>query len=140
MHKVIVGVLFVVVLGSSSIFASFPKQDQEGKIEKTPAKFMQRKLDNSRAIVSGLAQEDYELIEKNAQDLMLLSLEADWKVLKTPEYLKMSKDFRNSASRLRDSAREKNVDGSTLAFFEVTLSCVRCHKYVRSEQEKSKQK
>ena len=113
-------------------------QDQQ-KIQKTASKFMERKLEASREIVAGLALEDYNKISKSAQDLMLLSHEADWNVLQTDTYLRMSGEFRGSAERLRDSANAKNLDGSTLAYFEVTLNCVRCHKYVR-QNKKSKQK
>ena len=45
-----------------------------------------------------------------------------------------------SAERLRDAANEKNIDGSTLEFFDVTLNCVRCHKYVRKSHPELKQK
>lgn len=113
---------------------------QEQEIQEDTVPFMQQKLNSSRDIVSGLALEDFDMIAKSAQDLMLLSHEADWNVLTTPEYLKMSADFRDSAERLRDSASEKNLDGSTLAYFEVTLNCVRCHKYIRTAQPESNQK
>jgi cytochrome c556 len=119
---------------------SAAKQDQdpekEGKpkvLDNTP--FMVRKLDAARNIVSGLALEDFEMIAKNASDLNLLSMESQWEVFQTDYYIRMSNDFRDSAIRLRDSAREKNLDGATLAYFEVTLNCVRCHKYIRTNPQ-----
>ena len=110
-------------------------QDQE-KIHQNTSKFMQRKLDDSRNVVAGLATEDYEMIAKAAQDLMLLSHEADWKVITTPEYLKMSGEFRDAAARLRDAGKKKNLDAATIAYFEVTLSCVRCHRQIRVSARK----
>ena len=110
-------------------------QDQE-TVELNSSKFMQRKLDYSRDIVEGLATENYEQISKAAQDMMLLSHETDWKVITTPEYLKMSADFRETAVRLRERGREKNLDGATLAYVEVTFNCVRCHKQTRNAQTK----
>ena len=112
-------------------------QDQQ-ELQKDSTKFMQRKLINSREIVAGLALEDYPLIAKSAQDLMLLSHEADWNVIQTKPYLDMSGEFRGAAQRLRDAAKGKNLDGATLAYFEVTLSCVRCHKYVRQQIREEK--
>ena len=91
---------------------------------------MLRKLDYSRDVVEGLATEDYELIAKAAQNLLVLSHEADWNVITTGEYLKMSSEFRETTTRLRERAREKNLDGATLAYFEMTLSCLRCHKHI----------
>ncbi len=102
--------------------------------------FMQRKLDYTRAVVDGLATENYEKISKGAQDLMLMSHEADWKVITSPEYLKMSSEFRTTAERLRDQGDQKNLDGATLAYFEVTLSCIRCHKQLRQQSGRALQK
>jgi len=114
----------------------FAWQDDEPKIEKSTSPFMQKKLDYSREIVAGLATEDFERIGKAAQDLMMLSHEADWNVATTPQYLKASNDFRDTTSRLRDVSHDKNLDGATLAYFEVTLNCVRCHKQLRNPTPK----
>lgn len=106
-------------------------QDQDTDTKGGTNTFMERKLNSARDIVSGLASENYELIAKSGQDLKLLSQESQWEVFQTPEYLRMSNEFRESSGRLRDVANEKNLDGATLAYFEVMLSCVRCHKYIR---------
>lgn len=130
----ITAVMAALLFGSGVVLCAPQDQEQDFDTEISP--FMQRKLDDSRDIVSGLALEDFETIGKSAQDLMLLSQEADWQVLTTPEYLKMSGEFRDAAERLRDCAKDKNIDGATLAYFEVTLSCVRCHKHVREQNNK----
>ena len=121
--------LLVVVLGAVS--SGF--QEPQG-IEQDAQEFMQRKLDASRDVVEGLATEDFEKIERSAQVLMLLSHESEWKVIQTQRYLDMSAEFRSSAERLRDSAKAQNLDGATLGYFEVTLNCVRCHRYVRNNE------
>ncbi len=131
MFTKLIGTTIFLVFGSAAVIFGF--QDQQ-PTQKDVSKFMARKLDDSRAIVAGLATENYELIGKSAQDLMLLSHEADWNVIQGQQYLRMSNDFRGSAERLRDTAHRKNIDGATLAFFEVTMNCVRCHKYVRESK------
>lgn len=113
---------------------------QDQPIQKDSKKFMRQKLDASRNIVKGLSVEDFDLISKSGQDLMLFSHDADWNVFQTQDYLELSREFRGSAQRLRDSANQKNLDGATLAYFEVTLNCVRCHKYVRNAPDLKKQK
>ena len=110
--------------------ATWGFQDSQ-RVETTSSRFMQRKLDYSREIVSGLTTENYRQIAQAAQGLMLLSHEADWNVITTPEYLKSSSDFRETVARLRQAGNDKNLDGATIAYFEVTLSCVRCHKQLR---------
>lgn len=97
--------------------------------------FMQAKLDHSKGIVEGLALENYERIAISAQNLMLLSQESAWNVVQAPEYISLSAEFRNSAERLRDAATAQNIDGATIAWFEVTMSCVRCHRFLRQKKQ-----
>ena len=93
--------------------------------------FMRLKLDHSKNVLEGLALEDYDLIAKNAQDMSLLSLAASWQVLQTPEYLQQSNEFRRTADALTKAAQDENLDGAALAYVELTMKCVNCHKYVR---------
>lgn len=129
-------ILAVLSLGVGALYSGYQEQQQ---VLPNAAPFMQRKLNDAREIVAGLATEDYQKISKASQDMMLLSHEADWNVFQTPEYLRMSSEFRGSAERLRDVADAGNLDGATLAYFEVTLNCVRCHKYVRKNVRLKKQ-
>lgn len=92
---------------------------------------MKRKLESSQKVLEGVAVGDYKLIEKHAEELLIISKEAGWKVLKTPEYELYSNDFRRHAESLMKSGREKNLDASALTYVELTLTCVKCHKYVR---------
>jgi cytochrome c556 len=95
---------------------------------------MKRKLDYAREIVSGLAMEDYDRISHAARELALISQESIWNAVTTEPYLRESSNFRASAARLQEMAKAKNLDGSALAYFEVTLNCVRCHQYLRTAQ------
>jgi hypothetical protein len=133
---VITKISLAVGLGLVGVFATVSGFQETQSQQKDSSEFMQRKLDFTRAVVDGLATEDFQKISKGAQDLMLLSHEADWKVITTPEYLKMSRDFRETTGRLREQGRQKNLDGATLAYFEVTLNCIRCHKQLRAQPRK----
>jgi cytochrome c556 len=96
--------------------------------------FMRAKLAHSQNVLEGLTTEDFELIEKGAQELALASLDSNWQVLQTEDYVRQSAEFRRSCGTLRDAAKAKNLDGATLAWMDVTLKCVQCHKYVRDEK------
>ena len=93
--------------------------------------FMRAKLSHSQKVLEGLVEEDYPKIAKNAQEMSLLSLAETWQVLNTPEYVDYSRKFRNSADKLAETAKQKDLAGATKAFNEVTTKCVECHKYVR---------
>ena len=105
---------------------------QETDENTSQVKFMQRKLEFTKDIVAGLATEDFTRITKGSQDLMLLSNESNWNSINSPDYLKASSDFRETVERLRTAGKEENLDAATLAYFEVTLNCVRCHRQLRS--------
>ena len=96
--------------------------------------FMRAKLEHSKALLEGLATEDFAQLEKHSDALTLLSLETDWHVIQTGEYRRLSEEFRRSTKSLTESAKAKNLDGATLAYVGVTMKCVECHKYVRSVQ------
>ena len=134
MLKTTICVVAILAIGTGAAFSMYQEQEQ---LQGDTRTYMQRKLDDSRDIISGLATEDFDRISKSAQDLMLLSHEADWNVFQTPEYLHMSSEFRSSAQRLRDAANAGNLDGTTLGYFEVTLNCVRCHRYIRAERRRA---
>jgi cytochrome c556 len=93
--------------------------------------FMRAKLTHSQKVLEGLALEDFDLIAKNAQAMSLLSKDATWQVLQTPQYLQQSQDFQRAADAVTDAAKKKSLDGAALAYVELTMKCINCHKYVR---------
>jgi hypothetical protein len=93
--------------------------------------FMRVQLVHAQKALEGLTMEDFESIAKESQAMALLSQDAQWKVLQTQEYLQRSTEFRRAVDALTESAKKKNLDGATLAYVDVTMKCVECHKYVR---------
>ena len=98
------------------------------------ADFMRAKLGHSQRVLEGLALEDYDLIARGAQELALASQASSWQVLQTEEYARQSTEFRRSCDSLRNTATAKNLDGAALAWMEVTMKCIQCHKYVRDQR------
>lgn len=92
---------------------------------------MRVKLRHSHEVLDGLVTEDFDAIAKHSQELALLSQASNWQVLQTKDYLQYSSDFRRAANAMTKAARDKNLDGATLAYVDVTMKCVQCHKYVR---------
>lgn len=104
--------------------------DEPGSSEKLKS-FMRAKLKHSQNVLDGLVNEDFTAIAKNGQALSLMSLESTWEVLQTEKYLQHSTEFRRAADALSKAAKDENIDGATLAYVDMTMSCVACHKYVR---------
>jgi hypothetical protein len=97
----------------------------------TPKELMRSKLNHSQKLLEALVLEDFRGMAKQSQALSLLSLAASWQVLQTPEYAHQSLEFRRAADALHNAAEKKNLDGAALAYVQMTMKCVSCHKYVR---------
>lgn len=93
--------------------------------------FMRVKLIQSQKVLEGLVREDFDAIVKHSQEMSLLSQATNWQVLQTPEYRERSTEFRRSVEALTEAGKKKNLEGAALAYVEVTMKCVTCHKYVR---------
>ncbi len=95
------------------------------------AKFMRAKLDSSKLALEGLVTEDYGKIKQAAEKMLLMSKATEWQVIQGPVYAQMSGEFRRAVERLGKVADDKNIDGCSLAYMHVTMTCISCHKYVR---------
>ncbi len=98
-------------------------------------KLMLEKLDRSKTVLEGIALADFRKITTSAEKLIQLSKTAEWFVHKTPRYELHTNEFRRAAENLIDRAQAKNLDGVTLAYFDLTMACVRCHQYVREVRD-----
>ncbi len=130
MRRIILGVvLFAVAIGAAVLFA----QD-DAKKPPTRSEFMRMKLEFSKKVLEGLTLENYDSIVKNAKALKRLSEAAEWEVPTIPnagDYVIFTTEFQRLADEMERKAKEKNIDGATLAYLRMTMNCVSCHKYVR---------
>jgi cytochrome c556 len=124
---VLPAVLIVALTAPLALQPSMNHAQEPNKV----SEFMRAKLVHSQKVLEGLATENFDQIAKNAQDLSLLSQAATWQVLQTAEYRDRSTEFRRSADALAEAAKKKNLEGAALAYVDVTMKCVNCHKYVR---------
>jgi hypothetical protein len=126
---VVVGVVWFAVSGRA-------QNKTEPELIDTPRvgvnALMQAKLQSAQSIIKGLALEDFELIQREAQRLELLSLDTDWNILQTNEYARISKEFREAAKKLKTAGDEKNLDAAGLGYFRLTMTCIDCHRHVRA--------
>lgn len=102
------------------------------KEERSLDKFMYQKLDRSSFILRGLMTEDFKLISENADKLLEMSHEEQWRASNDMMYLQHSGQFRSAVEDLRNKAEKHNIDGASLAWINVTMSCMQCHRWVRN--------
>jgi uncharacterized protein (DUF2461 family) len=95
---------------------------------------MRFKLHHAQRVLEGIVTENYEVVADNAKKLKGLSQQADWQIRRTAEYQRLTADFARNADALLQAANNKNVDAATVAYFQMTVSCTTCHKYLRGEK------
>ncbi len=119
-----VAVALLISLGTSVALAG---EEQEDKT----SFWMQKKLEYSQRILEALAKEDYAEIAKNARSMSALTQMERWVRASLPEYRSQLRIFTNANEQLTRAADDKQLDAAALAYVQLTLSCVNCHKVVR---------
>jgi hypothetical protein len=89
---------------------------------------MWKKLDLSHGVLDALALEDFEAIEAYSSDLVTLSLASELNISDEENYKRLSREFRQAALALGAAAKERNLESAALAYVDLTLGCVRCHR------------
>lgn len=96
---------------------------------------MRLKLEYAQKVLEGIALEDFELVSFNAEKLRAVSQSAEWQLRKSAEYQRHTGDFTRQADALIKAAERKNVDAATVAYFQMTASCVSCHRHLRGTEQ-----
>jgi hypothetical protein len=109
-------------------------QASKSKSERDRASvWMREKLAASQKILEGLTKGDFALIEKQAVGMQNVSYMEGWFRAEVPGYKAQLHAFDYANDGIIQSARYKNLDGVTLAYTQLTISCVQCHKIVRDK-------
>jgi hypothetical protein len=132
----IMGGVALVSLPVSEAAPGKPNQAETKKPAKNKPRvlkqFMRRKLSAANEVLEGIVTEDFDQILLGAASLKRISGAAEWLVSKDLAYRQFSTSFQRKVDRLTATAKQQNLDGATLAYIEVTMSCVECHKWIRS--------
>jgi hypothetical protein len=111
-------------------------QEQKGPeaAESQPSVWMRKKLDYSRNILAGLASEDFDKVVTNAQAMQGMSRFEGFLRGKMPGYRTQLEVFQDANEQIIKQAQKDNVEGAALAFTQLTISCVNCHKQLRESK------
>lgn len=119
------------ILITGALLLTLPAVSGHGGEADKISDLMKKKLDYSQKVLEGIAINDFDKISRNAEELIAVAKLAEWRVLKTPQYELHSNDFRRIAETIVKEGKAKNIDGAVLAYVDLTLTCVKCHKHVR---------
>lgn len=97
--------------------------------------WMEQKLRLSKGVLEGLANGDFEAIGKNAEIMHGLNRVETFVRRRTEGYRDQLRQFNIANKALLRASQTENLDGATLAFNQLTISCVNCHKHMREGEE-----
>jgi hypothetical protein len=124
--------LFLVVpLILASLFAGTDSTYTQTEKESGVKEAMRQKVAYSQQVLVGITLEDYGLIVNNAKKLVELSNKTNWYSRQVPEYELFLNEFRRNAQELMKAGEHKNLDAASVAYGQMTMSCVSCHKFIR---------
>jgi hypothetical protein len=119
--------LFAIAVVAVSLWGTLLLSRQSDPLET----IMQLKLEYAHNLLQALILEDFEAMDRNSKRLQRLSEASNWNVIRTHEYTRHSSEFRLAVDALERAAQEKDLDAAALAYVEMTLKCLQCHKFVR---------
>ncbi len=120
-----------------------PAATKKSEVAKTPqvtaeqpmSFWMQRKLDYSKSILESLTKGDYEKLGEDAEQMRLLGKIEGFVRRKNEDYRAQLRTFDYANQELVRQAKRNNAEGATLAFNQLTTSCVACHVLLREGVE-----
>ena len=131
----VVALLFVGLMALPSSSSSGDKQ-RDKEVKKKASLWMKAKTKLSQEILVGLTEGDFEKIGKNAKALNLVDyFEVIARGKTDDDYRQQARLFAAANQELIRQAEAKNIYGATLAYNQLTVSCVQCHVVVRKSNK-----
>jgi hypothetical protein len=110
-------------------------EDKKSADQDKSADWMKKKLELSQNMLAGLTESDFEKIRRNAQAMSLMDYLEKWARAGQADYKQQLTYFEYANQELIRQSKEKNLDGALLAYYQLTASCVQCHKIVREAKK-----
>ena len=106
--------------------------DKKDEPERILSKFMRQKLQASNLILEGLCTEDLQMVSDGSKTLMKMSGEERWRVSNDVMYRRYSTEFVHAVEELQKEADDNDMNGTSMAWVNVTMKCLKCHEWVRN--------
>ena len=111
-----------------------PQEKEKPSEKKKPTSFwMEKKLAYSQTLLRGLATGDFRAIEMSGRQLSTLNRVEGFVRNRNDDYRAHLNTFQQVCNEIVRQAKKENLEGSTLAFNQLTVSCVNCHRSMRRE-------
>jgi cytochrome c556 len=98
-----------------------------------PSFWMKQKLSHSQSLFQALAEANFDQLAESAAKLATLNKVEEFVRHRNPKYKAQLDIFQYATEELGRQAEKKNIEGAALAFHQLTLSCVNCHRQLRDD-------
>ena len=109
-----------------------PSADKKDEPATALSRFMRQKLHASNLILEGLCTEDLKMVSEGSASLKKMSTQENWRVSNDMMYRRYSTEFVSAVEELQKEAEDNNMDGTSMAWVNVTMKCLKCHEWVRN--------
>ncbi len=93
--------------------------------------WMEKKIEYTQDMLRGLVGGDLDAVAEKAEQMRLLSKVEGWIRGKKPGYRAQLQVFEFANNEMLRQSRRKNLEGTTMAFQQLTAACVSCHRILR---------
>lgn len=125
-----IGLTALAIAGGALFIGTLRGQEKAAEQEKSSV-WMKKKLEFTQNILAGLTESDFDKIGRNAKNMNFLGHLEKWARADNPDYKRQVSTFDFANAELIRQAKDKNLPGATLAYNQLTVSCVQCHQIVR---------
>lgn len=95
---------------------------------------MEAKSRYAHALLDALVREDFGAMRDQALRLKAVAGTADWKASESAAYVRLSDAFVAATNDLAGAARAGDGNAAALAYMDLTMKCVQCHRLLRSDE------
>ena len=100
--------------------------------------WMDVKVEESQKVFAALARADFDDIIASTEKLKKVSKLEGLVRRNAPGYRTQLRAFEFAVDEIQHQAKRENIEGVTMGFNQLTLSCVNCHRQLRNDANKSK--
>jgi len=100
---------------------------------KSIQKMMQDKQAHMNQVFAKLVRGQVPKIQTEAETLRMISAVNSWHMAEDEEFIRYNKNFQEALRTLELRSKEGNPDATYLAYIQVGMVCMQCHKHVRDQ-------
>lgn len=131
--RAILTMTLTLLLGCS-VLADDPVTKKSDKDKEKPMSFwMEKKLEYSQGMLRGLVVGDLDEVAERARQMRFVSKVEGWIRKGQPGYKAQLQAFDFANMEIERQAKAGKLEGTAMAFQQLTTSCVSCHAMLRAQ-------